>query len=238
MSNLTSQLLEFNLSELKEKLFPTEMFNLFGISVSDSVFSGFIVTVAILFVALIINLTVIKRWKKIPNAIQLFLEWIVTTYDNMARNLTGRFAKLLGPYTFGASAYIFFGVLIELFGFRPAIADVNAAFSLALCTFILINACGIREKGIGGRIKYYFKPVAFIAPIRLVTDCAVPVSMTFRLFGSILSGMIMLDLVYMIPVVNWFAPSVLSVIFTLFHALIQSYVFSSLTLAFVGEATE
>ena len=68
--------------------------------------------------------------------------------------------------------------------------------------------------------------------------------MTFRLFGSILSGMVMMDLVYILVEGIWYIglplilPAILTPLFTLFHAFIQSYVFASLTLTFVQEAIE
>jgi F-type H+-transporting ATPase subunit a len=212
------------------------MFRIFGIEISDSVFSGFVVVIALLIFAAIVRIWAIPRFKNVPKGFQMFLEGIVTMFDNMSKNITGHLSGLLGPYTFGAAAYICFGVLIETVGLRPVIADINACFALALCTFILINTLAIKEHGMGGRIKYFFQPVKFVAPIKLITDCAVPVSMTFRLFGSILSGMIMMELVY--AVLPYVLPAFLTPLFTLFHAVIQSYIFAALTLTFIAEATE
>ncbi len=225
-----------DLSHINESLFPNTVFTVFGLGVNDSVVSGFIVVLALTVFAVIVRLFFIPRFKDVPSGFQMFLEWIVKTYSGMSENMCGYMSKFLAPYTFGASAYICFGVLIELFGFRPAMADINACLALALCTFILINLLSVKKLGITGRVKYYFKPVAFAAPIRLITDMAVPVSMTFRLFGSILSGFIMMELIYMFC--GWIIPAFLVPIFTLFHAFIQSYIFSALSLTFISEATE
>ena len=224
------------LGEIKDGLFPKRIEVFSGFSISSSVLSGFIVVAFVLLLALLIRLIFIPRFKNKPSAFQIFLEWIVECFAGMSRDMTGKLSGFLGPYTFGAAAYICFGVLIELTGLRPAIADISACLALALTTFILINTLAIREKGVIGRVKYYFEPVKFAAPIRLLTDCAVPVSMTFRLFGSILSGMVMMDLIY--AVFPYVLPAVLAPLFTLFHALIQSYVFAALSLTFIAEATE
>ena len=70
----------------------------------------------------------------------------------------------------------------------------------------------------------------------------VPVSMSFRLFGSILSGMITMEIIYAaleeLIVVPLVFPAFFSIIFTLFHAFIQAYIFAVLTTTFVAEATE
>lgn len=151
--------------------------------------------------------------------------------------MTENYSKMMGPYTFGAAAYICCGVLIEMFGLRPAIADIGACFALALCTFLFIHTLGFAKNKIR-RFTHYLNP------INIVTDLSVPVSMTFRLFGSILSGMVIMDMVYILVESIWYfglpliLPAVLTPLFTLFHAFIQSYVFASLTLTFVQEAIE
>ena len=225
-----------DLSEINDSLFPKTAFTVFGLNVNESAVSGFFVTVFLIIVAVIIRIFFIPKMSDVPGKMQMFLEWIVGLFMGMSEDMTDYKRNFLASYTFGASAYICFGVLIELVGLRPAIADVNACLALALCTFLLINILSIKRLGGFGRVKYYFKPVWYVFPIRIITDLAVPVSMTFRLFGSIVSGFIMMELIYMFC--GWVLPVVLTPVFTLFHALIQSYIFSALSLTFVAEATE
>ena len=223
--------------ELSEKVFPKNVIEIGSFAVNDSVISGFIVVVALLIVALILRLTIIRKWKTTPTGGQMFLEWLVSFFDKSADEMTEEYSGLMGPYTLGAAAYICCGVLVELFGLRPAIADVCACVALAMCTFLFIHTLGF-AKNKHRRLKHYLNP------INIITDLAVPVSMTFRLFGSILSGMVIMDLIYIVVESIWYIglpvviPAILTPIFTLFHALIQSYVFASLTLTFVSEAIE
>ena len=223
--------------ELREKVFPKNVIKIGSFAVNDSVISGFIVVFALLVVALILRLTIIRKWKTTPTGGQMFLEWLVSFFDKSADEMTEKYSGLMGPYTLGAAAYICCVVLIELFGLRPVIADVCACLSLALCSFIFIHTLGF-AKNKQRRLWHYLNP------INIITDLAVPVSMTFRLFGSILSGMVIMDLIYIIVEGIWYLgfpviiPAILSPIFTLFHALIQAYVFASLSLTFVSEAIE
>lgn len=236
MQNFTSQLL-IDFSSLAEKIFPKNIVEKGFFAINDSVISGFIVVAVILIVALILRLTVIRKWKTTPTGGQMFLEWLVCTFDRQAEESTENYARFMGPYTFGAAAYICCGVLIELLGLRPVMADVCACLALALCTFLFIHVFGFAKKRFRRLLHY-------INPINIITDVAVPVSMTFRLFGSILSGMVIMELVYILVEAIWFAgvplilPAILTPLFTLFHAFIQSYVFASLTITFVGEAIE
>ena len=231
----TQLLIDF--SELSEKIFPHNVVEKGWFVINDSVISGFIVVVAIILVALILRLTVIRHWKTTPTGGQVFLESLVTFFDKSADEMTEKYSGLMGPYTMGAATYICCGVLIELFGLRPAIADVGACVALALCTFLFIHTFGFMKRK-GRRLFHYLNP------INIITDLAVPVSMTFRLFGSILSGMVIMELVYIVVEGIWFTgialviPAILTPLFTLFHAFIQSYVFASLSLTFVSEAIE
>lgn len=236
MQNFTSQLL-IDFSALADKIFPKNIVENGFFVINDSVISGFIVVVAVLLAALVLRLTIIRKWKTAPTAGQMFLEWLVCTFDKQAEESTENYSSFMGPYTFGAACYICCGVLIELFGLRPAMADIGACLSLALCTFLFIHGLGF-AKNKHRRLKHYLNP------INVITDVAVPMSMTFRLFGSILSGMVIMELVYIVVEAIWFTgvplilPAILTPLFTLFHAFIQSYVFATLTLTFVQEAIE
>jgi F-type H+-transporting ATPase subunit a len=67
-------------------------------------------------------------------------------------------------------------------------------------------------------------------------EITVFVSFSFRLFGSILSGLLIMELVYSFIYLSFVVPAALSVVFTLFHAFIQAYVFAMLSSLFLGEA--
>lgn len=200
--------------------------------VGPSMFTAIGVTIFLLTICLILRLTVIKNLKNIPGKIQTFLEMIVKFYDNMARESAHEYAGFIGPYIMAAGFYICISTLVELIGFRPALSDINTCLSLGIFTFLVIGFLGFKKKGLGKRLKRYLNP------INVITDFAVPVSLSFRLFGSIVSGLLIMELVYAYMATSFILPAFVSVITTLFHALIQAYIFSTLTSLFVGEAIE
>ena len=137
-------------------------------------------------------------------------------------------------YAFGAGVYIFVGTIFELFGFQalttaghsislPApLSDVNAAISLGVLSYFVIFAGGILGngvKGIGLGLKKF----------------SLPLSLSFRLFGALLSGLLVTELVYYYSSMSYVLPVVVGVLFTLLHALIQAYVLTLLTTMFYGE---
>ena len=65
-----------------------------------------------------------------------------------------------------------------------------------------------------------------------------PISMSFRLFGALLSGLLVTELVYYYVQLSYVLPVLVGVLFTLLHALIQAYVLTMLTALFYGEVSE
>lgn len=202
-----------------------------GLSVGPSFFTAIGVTAFILLVCLILRLTVLKKLQNVPKKPQMILEMMVKAFDKMAKESTHEYSSFMGPYIMCAALYIALGTLVELLGFRPALADINACLALGFSTFLLINYFGLRKK----RLKRLKR---FINPINLITDIAVPVSLSFRLFGSIVSGLLLMELIYSYLALSFVLPAVLSIITTLFHAFIQAYIFATLSSLFVGEAIE
>ena len=128
---------------------------------------------------------------------------------------------------------------VELMGVRAPTSDITMTFAMALITFILINYYGIKKKGVAGRIKTLAEPTPVVFPIEVVSQLAVPVSLACRLFGNMLGGMIVMDLLYMaMGNAAIGIPSVVGLYFNVFHPLIQTYIFMTLTLTFIREATE
>ena len=73
---------------------------------------------------------------------------------------------------------------------------------------------------------------------KTLKDFSLPISMSFRLFGAMLSGLLVTELVYYYTMLSFALPVVVGVMFTLLHALIQAYVLTMLTALFYGEVSE
>ncbi|HHT82867.1 MAG: F0F1 ATP synthase subunit A [Christensenellales bacterium] len=217
---------------LTQALLPQKIEIFKGFFVGPSMFTAFGVTLFLLLVCLVLRLTVVRKMKNIPSKPQMILEGLVKFFDKLAHESTHEYSGFMGPYIMAAACFISVGTLVELLGVRPAFADINACFALGISTFLVIHYFGIRKRGIGKRAK------RLLNPINIITDVAVPISLSFRLFGSIVSGFLITELLYSSLYLSFALPAVVSVITTLFHAFIQSYIFITLSSLFVGEAIE
>jgi F-type H+-transporting ATPase subunit a len=105
------------------------------------------------------------------------------------------------------------------------LSDINGAIMMGCLSYLVIMSGGIAGngfKGIGKTLKEY----------------SLPISLSFRLFGALLSGALVTELVYYYSSLSYVLPVLVGVLFTLLHALIQSYVLTMLTSLFYGQVSD
>lgn len=211
--------------------------NFFGMRVNPGLISAFVTTGIFLFFGLYVKFIAAPKFTKIPGKLQMLLEQAVSMFDSLARSNSPHRNSFLGAYVFTAGAYIFVGTLLELFGIQvvtvlgtsvslPApLADINGAIAMALMSYGVIMSGGIASNGLKG---------VFLT----LKEFSLPISMSFRLFGALLSGALVTELVYYYLSISFVLPVFVGVMFTLLHALIQAYVLTMLVSLFYGEVSE
>ena len=216
-----------------------ERIEVMGMSLSTTVILSWCVMAFLVGIAIVLRLTVLRRMQDPPRGTQNVLEIMVEAAEQYTGSRVEGFGTDLSAYIFTVVAVLVGYAVLELFGLHAPTADITMTFALAFVTFLLINWCGIRRKGVLGRIKSLAQPTPVVFPIRVISDCAVPVSMACRLFGNMLGGMIVMDLIYKSLGNGAIGiPSVVGLYFNVFHPLIQAFIFITLTLTFINEATE
>lgn len=202
--------------------------------------STIIIALILIIFAIIANI-VIRRANpnEVPGKFLNFIELIVETLDKMTLSSMGKkhgykFANYIGTLFI----FILFSNLSGLIGLRSPTADYGVTFGLALITFVLIHYNGFKYQKFG-HIKSLFEPV-LLAPINIIGEIATPLSLSLRLFGNVLSGTVMLALIYgLVPklVLTFISPIMAGahVYFDIFSGAIQTYVFCMLTMTFIAQ---
>ena len=214
-----------------------------GMDITNTFFTGLLASLLLIVLALIVRYALLPKFKQNPRGVQNVVELVVDSMQKYTNSKVGeRTGSALGPYMFTLAAYILCNGLFELLGMgklRPSPSDLNQTAAFALLTFILIRVFAYRKKGVWGRINSgYFQPSPIIAPIKLFVDLAIPVSLACRMFGNLLGGLVVMELLYSL---GWFSlgiPAVASTYFTVFHTGMQAFIFITLSLAFIEEALE
>jgi F-type H+-transporting ATPase subunit a len=124
--------------------------------------------------------------------------------------------------------------------FRAPNADLNMTLAMALLTFTTVQVLGIQLNGVGGRLKHMADPW-FMFPIEVISELSRIISLSFRLFGNVFAGEILLAvMVAMAEAIKYLiVPLLFPVIFLFLETLfgfIQALVFALLTLIYISLA--
>jgi len=179
-------------------------------------------------------------FKEIPKGLQNVVEALVELFENYLHTTVGDKLMFLGNWFFTVFVFILISNLSGLIpGMRPPTADWSMTVGLAIVTFVMIQAMGVKFRK-GEYARSLFKPMFLFFPINVIGELARPISISFRLFGNMLAGLIMMSLIYsLFPVFARFViPAALHVYFDLFSGVLQTYIFCTLSLSFICGAAE
>ena len=171
----------------------------------------------------------------VPNRFQIVGELLVSklyelTEDAMGKTLARTYAPMI-------VALFMFLVLCNWIGIIPHMEeptkDLNTPLSLGIMGFVIAHYVGIKEKGFKIYIKSYFEPVFFLMPLNVIGELAKIVSISFRLFGNMMGGAIII-LVVSHLCFSILLPPFLNAFFGLFVGTIQAFVFTMLTVVYIS----
>ncbi|EOA07324.1 ATP synthase A chain [Mycoplasma yeatsii 13926] len=244
-------------------------------SFTSSLITIFLVTAFVCTISIIYNKKI--RSHKVDEKMSGFLVLInmfVLSVENIVTSILGKKYKKATPYAMYLLSYIFLGSVVSLLGFESQTTSFTVTFSMGLVTFVMIYYFGFKYQRMGFTHRY-------INPIELFSQFTPLLSISFRLFGNLLGGSIILGLLYALLIgfqLSWATESVdnhwisyyiwnpsefpganeawklqykyfwaglnifttpltpmLHIYFDLFDGLIQSIVFTMLTLSYWGE---
>ncbi len=211
------------------------------IYLSQTIVNTWVIMAAMIIIAIILRCC-LKKFKDVPTSkLQVVIEMVVGGINDFVGSTMGanhkKFAAYFGPLI------VFIGVcnLSGLLYLRPPTADLATTLAFALITFFMIQGFGLKSKGIGGYLKGFLDPIALLLPINIIGELANPVSLSFRLFGNILGGSIIMGLIYaMFPKILTILPipAVLHCYFDLFAGLLQAFIFCMLSMTFISNAMD
>ncbi|MGN0306022.1 MAG: F0F1 ATP synthase subunit A, partial [Lachnospiraceae bacterium] len=158
-----------------------------------------------------------KRAKEVPTGFQNVVEMVVEMLDKMVGNTMGKNAPKFLNYIGTIFIFILISNISGLFGLRPPTADYGVTLPLGLMTFTLIHFNKFKYQKVKGVIEGLCNPWPIWAPINIIGDVAVPISLSLRLFANVLSGTVMMALVYgLLSKIAIVWPAALHVYFDLF----------------------
>ncbi|MFP4036931.1 MAG: F0F1 ATP synthase subunit A [Desulfobacteraceae bacterium] len=171
----------------------------------------------------------------LPNPFQILAEIIVKAFWDLTKDaLDDDLARKYFPLICTMFLFLLIGNWLGVF---PHLAeptkDLNTPLGLGIMGFFIAHYAGIRAKGFKRYAKDYFEPIFLMAPLNMIGEIAKVVSISFRLYGNIMGGAIIV-LVVSHLVYSLILPPFLIAFFSLFIGTIQAFVFTMLTLVYIS----
>jgi F-type H+-transporting ATPase subunit a len=195
-----------------------------------------IVMTWIVFILLIVlGLFASYKRKILPRPLQALGELIISLLYGLTEDALGKeLAKTYAPLI---CALFMFLLLSNWLGIIPHLEeptkDLNTTFGLGIMGFFIAHYAGIKSKGFKAYLKEYFQPIFFMMPLNVIGELAKIVSISFRLFGNIMGGSIII-LVVSYLTYSVVLPPFLYGFFGLFVGTIQAFVFTMLTVVYIS----
>ena len=207
---------------------------LFGMNVNmDTLYMTWL-TAAIV---IIITMAATRSRSLVPSGIQNVVEIIV-------ESLLVQFKETLGPkwgqvVSVLLTMFLFILVGNEL-GLLPSphiltspTNDLNTTLGLALVSSFMVHFVALRNQGVKKHFKHYFEPFIPFVVINLMEEFTKPLTLAFRLFGNILAGEILMEVLYLLVPVG---VPIVWLIFSLVIGLIQAFIFTILTTSYLADS--
>ncbi len=189
--------------------------------------------------AIVIIITVLATRSRalVPSGIQNVVEYLLESLEAQFSPTVGKHWPMVSSLLFTFFLFIFVGNELGLMPVMGTVtsptADINTTVALALCSSLSVWVIGIKVKG-AGYFKHFIQPYKAMFILNVFEELAKPLTLAFRLFGNIIAGEILLELLYKLP---WFIPLPwIWIAFSLFIGIIQAFIFTVLTTAYLGMA--
>jgi F-type H+-transporting ATPase subunit a len=177
-----------------------------------------------------------------PGKLQIFWEFLVEQVSDLSDSAIGPEGRRFVPLAVAIFLFILVCNWIEVIPsghspewFPAPTSDVNLPLAMALTVIGLVHYNSIKARGFRGYVRHYFQPYTALFPINVIEEITKPITLTFRLFGNLFSGGLMVAVIaallpiYVVPVGELIWKP-----FDLFVGAIQAFIFALLTIMYLG----
>ena len=203
-----------------------------------------VTTWIIMAVIVILAKLSVRRLSMVPSKSQTVLELMVEWFNETIAEAIGEDAKKFIPLILTLFIFILFSNWSSLLPMVKApTSDLNTCLSLGLLILVISHAYAIKKKGFLKYLKSYFEPVWILFPANVFSEISKVLSHSFRLFGNIFAGGIVIALIpaVLVKLLKWWGVPLAIVIMPFFNTFfgffigaVQALVFTLLAVAYIG----
>lgn len=177
-----------------------------------------------------------RKRNMIPHALQVVGELFIAQFGGLVKDALDD-DEMAKKYTPLICSLFLFLMLSNWLGIIPRLEeptkDLNTPLGLGVLGFFIAHYAGIKAKGIKNYLLGYCEPFFFMMPLNVVGELAKVVSISFRLFGNIMGGSIIIMVVSYLTY-SVLLPPFLNLFFGMFVGTIQAFVFTMLTIVYIS----
>ncbi len=194
-----------------------------------------VMTWTVIALLLIFGFFAARHRSLVPGPLQVVGELLVSQLYMLTEDAMGKkLARTYAPLIFALFLFLLLANWISIIPHMTCpTQDLNVPLSLGLMGFFIAHYAGIRTKGFKNYLKAYFEPLFFMMPLNLIGEVAKVVSISFRLFGNVMGGSIII-LVISYLTYSLLLPPFLNAFFGFFIGTIQAFVFTMLTIVYIA----
>ena len=170
----------------------------------------------------------------VGHAVEILVSWL----DTQVSSMMGKRGLFLAPFIMSLFMFL---LTSNWLGLIPTLSsptnDLNTTLGLALLVVVLVHVLGVHMKG-GHYIAHFCKPTPVFVIINAIEEIAKPITLSFRLFGNILAGEILIIILLKLMPIWMPIPSVLWLAFSIFVGGVQAFIFTMLSMAYLANAVK
>ncbi|GAB4285901.1 MAG: F0F1 ATP synthase subunit A [Deferrisomatales bacterium] len=205
----------------------------FTVNATTLIMSWVVMAGLLLFAAL-----AARRLRLVPGPLQSAAEVLVASFRTLVDETLGRLGGAYFPLILTLFVFILLSNWLGMIPFlEEPTKDLNTTLILGIVGFVVAHVSAIRVKGFRAYARGYFQPFFFMFPLNVIGELAKVVSLSFRLYGNIMGGSIII-LVVSHLVRHLVLPPLLNLFFGAFVGTIQAFVFAMLTLTYISVAIQ
>jgi len=177
-----------------------------------------------------------RNLKPVPDKLQNFFEIIVELFNGLIEQTLGEHGRRHVPMLGSLFLILWISNIIGAVPLaEEPTRDLNVPLGHMLVVIFFVHFEAIRVKGLGAYLKSYNEPFILMMPLNVVGEIAKGVSLSFRLFGNILGGSIIVMVISYLTKYT-VLPAGLNLFFGLFVGTIQAFVFTMLGMTYIAVA--
>ncbi len=166
---------------------------------------------------------------------QNLLEVLVAAIRDQIREVSRQSPDPYLPFV--GSLFVFIAasnLLAVIPGYLPPTASLSTTTALAIAVFVAVPVFGVAQEGWRAYLRHYLRPSVFMLPFNVIGEVSRTIALAVRLYGNIMSGMVIAAL--LLGIVPFFVP-ILVQLFGLLIGMVQAYIFAVLAMVYIASAT-